>query len=411
MENNITTAVDKILNYLREIPLSNSTIRYYGCCYNVITAYCQINEITVFSSQDAKKFFDYQQSRWKSAEITQVYCLIMRKAATVLAEYLESGNIEWKRRNYHQNYLCKSYEKSLKDFASSLESTLAFGSIQLLSQTVRQFLVFLENRHCYEFCSMQMEDVKAFIIQSAPNHKGNMVNLTWPVKKFFSFLNDRHYSNLNVNRLISNPVSARKKVLPCFSQDELNTLFYAVDTSTVLGKRDYAIMKLALGTGLRAIDIINLRLTDIDWRRNEISIVQQKTGSCITLPLLADVGNAIADYILHARPSSELPYTFLRERRPYDNLGRGAAGANIIRRYQCKSNPDRKSGDGKTFHAFRRTAGTRLIKAGVPLSTIAQILGLRNLDTTQRYISLNDEMLRVCCMDISKYATVKEGLR
>lgn len=258
---------------------------------------------------------------------------------------------------------------------------------------------------------MKMEDVKAFIIQSAPNHKGNMVNLTWPIKKFFSFLNDRHYSDLNVNTLLSNPIPARKKVLPCFSKNELNTLFSAVDTATVLGKRDYAIMKLAIGAGLRAIDIINLQLTDIDWRRNEISVVQQKTRICITLPLLADVGNAIADYILYARPSSELPYIFLRERRPYDKLGRGAAGANIIRRYQYKVNPNHKSGDGKTFHAFRRTACTRLIEASVPLTTTAQILGHRNLDSSKRYISLNDEMLRICCMDMSKYATVKEGLR
>jgi site-specific recombinase XerD len=411
MENNLTTAVNRILDYLRKIPLSRSTVRYYGCCYNAITAYCQSNEITAFSSQDAKKFFDYQQSRYQNGEIAQIYCLIMRKAAIVLAEYLESRTIQWKRRNYHQHYLCTSYEKALKDFVSSLENDLSPGSIRLLSQAIRQFLTFLENRTCYEFSNIKMEDVKVFIIQSAPSHKGNMVNLTWPVKKFFSFLNDRHYSELNVNRLLSNPVPTRKKVLPCFSQDELNTLFSAVDTSTVLGKRDYAIMKLALGTGLRAIDILNLRMTDINWRRNEISIVQQKTGTCITLPLLADVGNAIVDYILHARPSSGQPYIFLRERRPYDKLGRGAAGANIIRRYQSKVNPDRKAGDGKTFHAFRRTAGTRLIEANVPLTTTAQILGHRNLDTSKRYIFLNDEMLQICCMDMSKYATVKEGLR
>lgn len=127
MENDLTMAVDRILDYLRKIPLSQSTIRYYRCCYNVITTYCQSNGIAVFSSQDAKMFFDYQQSRCQNREITKIYCLIMRKAAIILAEYLESGTIEWKRRNYHKNHLCSSYEKALKDFASSLESTLASG--------------------------------------------------------------------------------------------------------------------------------------------------------------------------------------------------------------------------------------------------------------------------------------------
>jgi integrase len=77
---------------------------------------------------------------------------------------------------------------------------------------------------------------------------------------------------------------------------------------------------LALRTGLRSIDIINLKLSDIKWKTNVIEIVQEKTGMPLVLPLLSDVGNAIADYILNGRPYSQLPHIFLQTQAPYQSL-------------------------------------------------------------------------------------------
>lgn len=82
---------------------------------------------------------------------------------------------------------------------------------------------------------------------------------------------------------------------------------------------------LALRTGLRSVDIINLKLEDIHWKCNTIQIVQEKTGTPLILPLLTEVGNAIADYILNGRPPSQQPYIFLRSQAPYQKLsGRSA---------------------------------------------------------------------------------------
>ena len=125
--------------------------------------------------------------------------------------------------------------------------------------------------------------------------------------------------------------------------------------------------------------------------------------------LSIDTGNAVADYILNGRPESELPYIFLTNRRPYQKLNR-IVGANTIKRCLGKTDIKHAAGDGKTFHAFRRTFGTNLIKAKIPITTVSQLLGHRTLDTSKRYISLNDDMLRCCCMDVSMYATTKEGL-
>ena len=85
-------------------------------------------------------------------------------------------------------------------------------------------------------------------------------------------------------------------------------------------------------------------------------------------------------------------------------------GAGIMDRYREKSGIQHEPGDGKSFHAFRRTVGMGLARAGVPLPLVSQIPGHRSIDSTKQYIPLNDEMLRICCMDMSEYETRKEGL-
>ena len=137
---------------------------------------------------------------------------------------------------------------------------------------------------------------------------------------------------------------------------------------------------------------------------------QHKTCKQLILPLTADVGNAIADYILNGRPESNSSFIFLKDRRPYEKLSR-IVGANTIKRSLENTGIIHIAGDGKSFHALRRTFGTELIKSKTPLPTVSQLLGHSSIDTSKRYISLNDDMLQFCCMDISNYATTKEGLR
>jgi len=234
--------------------------------------------------------------------------------------------------------------------------------------------------------------------------------LIWALRQFVLYINENKLSQVNADRFLLRPATNRKKVLPCFAGKETAAILSVINTATTLGKRDYAILKLAIETGLRGVDILNLKLADINWRKCEITVIQSKTNEVIYLPLLADVGNAIADYILHARPESNCPHIFLRTAKPYKKLGSTGAGQNIMSRYLSKAGVQHKAWDGKTFHCFRRTKGTRLVEAEISLPDVADLLGHKLLDSTRRYISQNDEKLRACCLNISEYASRKEGL-
>lgn len=409
MAQKLEKAMKDVLRILEAIPLAPASIRYYGCCYRNVLLYCTENGITSFSYENANDFFSIQMERANSGEIGNIYAWTIRKAAFMLADYYATGVVLWKRRDYHVYPLSSSHQNILADFEISLAGSLATGSITLIIQMVRKFLIYLGEQGCDSISSLGLSHLRSFIIQEAPNHSGNRVNLTWPIKKFLGYTNSIGLTDINAGLILANPVPARKKVLPCLENGEIQALFSSIDKDTALGKRDYAIMRLALDTGLRWSDIANMELSDIDWRKKELHVTQEKTASALVLPLTVAAGNAMADYILNARPKCSSNYVFLRLRRPYDRLQSPAA--NIMNRYHPTTGFVHHAGDGKSFHAFRRTIGTNLLKSEVPLSTISQILGHHSLESTKRYLSLHDEMLLSCCMDIGIYATEKEALR
>ena len=81
-----------------------------------------------------------------------------------------------------------------------------------------------------------------------------------------------------------------------------------------------------------------------------------------------------------------------------------------LRKYMEAAGITRIGWDGKTFHALRRTAGTKMITSGVPVSTVSQILGHTNIESSKHYISLDTEKMRECCLDLGSMYTKKEGL-
>lgn len=409
MSISINQAVKDILQALTRIPLADSTVRYYGFCYQAVLEYCAENGLEHFSDEDALHFFIFQNEKVKNGEICNTYALIMRKAAFALADYLSTGEFHWERRSYQQSRLPDHFQQILGNFESSMAHLLSEGSVRLIMQMSRKFLLFLMEQECMEISDIKIFHVSEFIRLESPKHVSHKINLAWPVKKFLHYLYDEGLISINADIFLENPVPARKKVLPCLEDSEIEALFSQVDKNTVRGKRDYAIMKLALDTGMRWSDIASLKLSEIDWKKKEISVSQKKTGNFLALPMTVGAGNAIADYILNARPKTDNPYVFLRLRRPYDRLNSRTPAANIMKLYQSDGFVHH-AGDGKGFHSFRRTMGTQLIKADIPLTTISQILGHTNLDSTKRYLSLHDEKLLACCMDLSCFPCRKEGL-
>ncbi|MGO9956530.1 MAG: tyrosine-type recombinase/integrase [Solirubrobacteraceae bacterium] len=230
------------------------------------------------------------------------------------------------------------------------------------------------------------------------------------MKRLFRFLNQQGLAELRVEAMLARVGPRRTRALPCFTPEEAGGILAAIETESQRGKRDYAMVRLALSTGLRCGDIVSLRLDQIDWRRDEIRLVQNKTSALLTLPLSAEAGNAIVDWLLHGRPVCDAPEVFVRLYAPFVKLT-GPTGAIIMKRWLEKAGVFHQAHDGKTFHALRRTTGTRLVESGAELALTAEVLGHGSVASSRRYIALADESLRECCLPLDGFAPAKEGLR
>ena len=151
---------------------------------------------------------------------------------------------------------------------------------------------------------------------------------------------------------------------------------------------------LAVSTGLRAGDVIQLSLLDVNWELGEISIVQSKTQNPLIVPLNGQVRNALANYILNARPRSDSASIFLHDRAPFTAMS--ATPTNMFNRYAEKAGVEKKT--GRAFHSLRRSFGTWLAKERVPITTISQLLGHADMDSGKPYLSFDDAQLSECAM-------------
>ena len=174
--------------------------------------------------------------------------------------------------------------------------------------------------------------------------------------------------------------------------EQLSAMLTSCDRTKARGKRDYAIMVLLSRLGLRAAEVAALRLDDIDWRAGEIT-VRGKGRTEERLPLPSDVGAAVADYLRHSRPFCSHPReVFIRLVAPR----RGLAPQGVSEVVRTASE---RAGVGSFgAHRLRHTAGTEMLRAGAPLTEVAQVLRHRREATTAIYAKVDHLALRGLAM-------------
>jgi integrase/recombinase XerD len=167
---------------------------------------------------------------------------------------------------------------------------------------------------------------------------------------------------------------------------------------TALGRRDHAIWMLLVTYGLRAGEIKALKLSDIHWGGERIRIRHTKTGAYSELPLLRAPADALLSYLRYGRPASPARAVFLRAQAPYRalNPNTNLHGIVIRRLAAVGVRPAGRCGP----HALRHARAVSLLRGGVPLKVIGDVLGHRSERSTAVYLKLATEDLRSVALDL-----------
>ena len=183
-------------------------------------------------------------------------------------------------------------------------------------------------------------------------------------------------------------LSALPRYLP---PEDVERLIASCDSASPVGRRDRAIMLLLARLGLRAGDIVQLRLSDIDWKGAWI-LVCGKGRRDTRLPLTQEVGQALVAYLQESRPRTDAEALFVRSRAPFRAFRSHCAISVIVGRAIDRAAVTRPSRGAA--HLLRHSVAASMLRHGASLQDIAVLLRHRSIETTQIYAKIDVTALR-----------------
>lgn len=227
------------------------------------------------------------------------------------------------------------------------------------------------------------------------------------LRSFLRFLAARRLARVGLDAQIDTPRVYRGERLPrSLPWETVRAFLRAIDCSTPMGRRDYAMFLLVVTYGLRSCEVVSLRLDDIRWRDGRLLVPRPKVCAPLVLPLTPEVGAAILAYLRDGRPALAHREVFLRVRAPAGTLKPTA----LTEAFQGWV---RRAGVPIPFqgpHCLRHSLAIHLLRQGTPLKTIGDLLGHRSAESTCVYLRLHVEDLRDVALDLP-VAARREGLQ
>jgi integrase len=319
------------------------------------------------------------------------------RLVSVFDTYLKTGRVDLscskrggggaRPESSELNALTGAWEAEMDDRALAPATRDAYGRV------CRAYLVFLESRGVRRLDDADGASVLAFL--ESLSDRWATSSLFWVVSNLRPFLKFAGRTDL-VDASGLAGVKRSHAILPVLCDDDQRLVVQACASGAV-SSRDASITLFALTTGLRACDIVHLRLATIDWRARTAEIVQQKTHNPLTVPLTDLLVGRLADYVLDDRPDSPDDHVFLRSVAPHARLADHASIYRVIAEvFRRAGVTDVKAGT----RLLRHNAASRLLRAAVPLPTISAILGHASPESTDLYMSVDRDRLLECVLDV-----------
>ncbi len=255
---------------------------------------------------------------------------------------------------------------------------------------VRMFLLWLFAERPVEINNITPEAICRFVVQQAEKYRtGSMGVLVYSLRTYLKFLLFAGHATVCESAKIPRPPNWSAANLPhALRMDELKKFWDTFNLSTAIGKRDYAIARCLADLGLRCYEVSQLQLESFDWHRGLLSLTKTKNRRADILPIPDLTGQAVVSYLRKGRPETKSRAVFVYHRAPVGDAVQGSTVRGAIRRAFSRA--------GLTWtgtHILRSTIASHLLKRGVSLKEIADLLRHRSLDTTKLYIKIDLENL------------------
>jgi len=297
--------------------------------------------------------------------------------------------------------LCEECAKKAGLKESTIEKRLSKGSC---------FLLYMQKKGYSSLDAMTEADVLSFFTDS----NGEILLSSTYKRELAAVFGAELGSHTNSARRILTFLPAirkRRKNIKYLTPEEaesIRDILYSSESHLTM--RDRSIGMLLYFTGLRGCDIAKLQFEDIDWEKDEIHLTQSKTGTPISIPLTPTVGNALFDYMVNERPTSEDHYIFLGSVLPYDPISADTMWVISAKIYEAAGVRQSK-GSQRGSHLFRYHFASSLAEYGISQPVISETMGHEFSGSLDYYLAADMVHLRECALSIEGFPVGEEVLR
>jgi len=390
----------KSLNYTKE------TLRHYENVWTTLKNYAKKEGVECFTTEFGIGFLKEKYNINPFDKALKSHPRTVRRAVTILIDFQQHGII-FKRQPTKLHRWSDNYKEVCETFLDS------YVNNRLSSKTARQFRMQLERLTAYleqnnidSIADVSSSIIEGYISTYTGYAKPTIAYALYILKCFFGFAYEANYTIIDFSVCIPSIKFNSKSTIPSvFTVDEIERLLKAVDRGSPLGKRDYAILLLAVRYGMRVSEITSLQLNNLDFESQKIRYIQNKTGNPIILDMFESLGWALIDYLKNARPKTNSNHVFVRHNPPFDAFGENNNLSSIMSKYISLADIHVPKGKKQGIHTLRHSLASHLLVQGTPLHIISEALGHSEIKSTTIYTKIDLPQLSLCALEVPHETT------
>jgi len=396
----LTEAASK---YLMDRGRSKQTIWIYNWIWQRIKVFMDTRNLKNVNSEIVAAYLIETYGNHQVSTLTkhEKHCY---RCALCLAQFAETNKMIEIINRRETVVLTGEFGKLISQYVNHKKSLrLCDKTLRSYSWYLYRFQTFLYQNEIYSPEALSPLVIVNYVSVLLPDAAGAKHLALSIIRNFLSYLYGIGRTTRDLSLVVPRHNYKKQAKLPSvYKREEVSLILDSIDRSTVAGKKDYAIIMLAVRLGLRASDISGLEFRHLLWSQNTISFQQRKTKETIRLPLTADVGEALIDYIKYARPISKDTFVFLEKNYPHHPIHskRVSKTADRIILGSGVKVGDRRHGS----HSLRHTMASTLLEKQVSLPVISSILGHSSIQTSMCYLRIDIETLRQCAIEVPEIA-------
>ena len=387
--------VPQYLSSLDEMRYNNSSKALYANDFTNFFLFLELNHME-YSEEAVEIWLDKQSSRGAFWERR-------RHTLTLFKHYLRTGstnkNFVYTWQPLQIDALPEWSRNIILGFVAERQREgLAKTTLTMCRSAGCRFFKFLDFKGISAPQEITPEIVKEF--HNADRHATPESKNAYgtKIRQLLSYMAEQKLVPLNLFLAISTQCAPRRTIVSVMSEEMIAAVYdYRENARTALELRNSAMVILGLRMGLRASDIVNLKIENFNWKKKTVSFIQKKTNKAITLHVPIEVGNSVYKYLMNGRPQSGADgtgFVFIRHFAPFGSMETAAPCRYALKNVLSAHGLELPRGQG--FHITRKTFATSLLASKNSLDDISNALGHALQATAEVYLERDEDRMRLC---------------